>query len=155
MKNYKKKICIRCQRIYKPTSARQKYCHDCIPNARKEFYCFNVKRWRSRMTLKELKEYRRKENLRRKPTRQAYSKYQRNIKRYGGNYYIALERDNFTCQECGGKDKLCVHHIDGKGRNTKKPNNKLFNLITLCKSCHPRKHPEGWFKKGHPPFRHS
>lgn len=46
-----------------------------------------------------------------------------------------LERDNYTCQECGCTQnqcgyKLCVHHIDYN-----KDNNQSNNLITLCFSC--------------------
>lgn len=47
-------------------------------------------------------------------------------------------RDNFICQECGGKDKekgryrkLQVHHI-----NYDKKNNDYNNLISLCTRCH-------------------
>lgn len=47
-----------------------------------------------------------------------------------------LQRDNFTCQHCGRKDKeLHVHHTKYKRRA--KPweyDNKY--LITLCKKCH-------------------
>ena len=47
-----------------------------------------------------------------------------------------LERDNYTCQECGRKNvsknlKLAIHHIDYN-----KKNNKHDNLISLCNSCH-------------------
>jgi len=42
-----------------------------------------------------------------------------------------LERDNHTCQKCGSKTNLVVHHIDGDD------NNNIFNnLITLCNTCH-------------------
>ncbi len=46
------------------------------------------------------------------------------------------ERDDFTCQECNYSEKelgytLSVHHIDYD-----KKNNKLNNLISLCRSCH-------------------
>lgn len=49
-----------------------------------------------------------------------------------------LERDNHTCQKCGGKgNPLQVHHIDSDLTN-----NDPCNLTTLCKECHihlPRK----------------
>lgn len=54
---------------------------------------------------------------------------------------IALLRDNCQCQRCYmGLDKLKrnnlhVHHID---KNPK--NNRLENLITLCRSCHQKLH---------------
>jgi len=46
------------------------------------------------------------------------------------------QRDNYTCQECGHKQKdlkygLCIHHIDYN-----KKNNKENNLISLCFNCH-------------------
>lgn len=43
-------------------------------------------------------------------------------------------RDNYTCQECGGRDMLDVHHRDGSGRNDPE------NLVTLCRNCHGKKH---------------
>lgn len=49
----------------------------------------------------------------------------------------ALERDNYTCQLCGSKQNLEVHHIipfnDFKSYEKA---NELNNLVTLCKSCH-------------------
>lgn len=46
------------------------------------------------------------------------------------------KRDNSTCQECGYTQellgyRLCVHHIDYN-----KKNNKLENLVSLCRACH-------------------
>ena len=35
------------------------------------------------------------------------------------------------CHECGGKNMLGVHHIDGNPGN-----NEQKNLLTLCASCH-------------------
>lgn len=55
---------------------------------------------------------------------------------------LALKRDNSTCQLCGSTKNLVVHHLDGSGDlpNYQPANNKLKNLQTLCKSCHPAKH---------------
>lgn len=39
-------------------------------------------------------------------------------------------RDKFTCQECGVKKHLAIHHIDYD-----KNNNSNSNLITLCYRC--------------------
>lgn len=46
-----------------------------------------------------------------------------------------LQRDDFTCQNCGGKNKtLHVHHkIYRANEPWDEPN---ANLITLCKDCH-------------------
>ncbi len=62
--------------------------------------------------------------------------------KFGGNRNAALERDNHTCQHCGSKDDLHVHHIDGNGTTTSKEhrNNVLENLLTLCRGCHTRVH---------------
>ena len=37
--------------------------------------------------------------------------------------------DGQTCQHCGYKHALCVHHIEGHS-------NDMDNLMTLCESCH-------------------
>ncbi len=53
------------------------------------------------------------------------------------NRQRCLERDNFTCQHCGAKDNLDVHHKDEKSlwKVGKDANNSLPNLITLCDPC--------------------
>jgi hypothetical protein len=40
-----------------------------------------------------------------------------------------------TCHICGTGDDLIVHHIDGN-----RENNRLENLIPLCRQCHSRVH---------------
>jgi 5-methylcytosine-specific restriction endonuclease McrA len=45
-----------------------------------------------------------------------------------------LRRDNYTCQQCGSKEKLEVHHI--VTYRNKKNFNQLTNLVTLCRECH-------------------
>lgn len=42
-------------------------------------------------------------------------------------------RDKYTCQKCGSKENLQVHHIIPY-RETK--DNSFVNLITLCATCH-------------------
>ncbi len=68
---------------------------------------------------------------------------------FGGNMFIAHERDNWECQECGMSQeqsivlfnrKLVLHHIDGQGRNSEDKNHNLDNLITLCPRCHGKIH---------------
>ncbi len=48
---------------------------------------------------------------------------------------LVYKRDNWTCQECGvhchNTKRINAHHIDYDITN-----NDLFNLITLCASCH-------------------
>lgn len=49
---------------------------------------------------------------------------------------LALKRDNFTCQNCGSKNNLQVHHIISYELS----GDYLDNLITLCCSCHIKEH---------------
>lgn len=48
-----------------------------------------------------------------------------------------LEKDNYTCQECGSEKNLHVHHIVPY-KNFEDPfkANKQSNLVTLCEKCH-------------------
>lgn len=58
--------------------------------------------------------------------------------RFGGLRRSVMERDNFSCQDCGGEYpyvKIVVHHIDFNPKN-----NTMDNLIVLCRACHARKH---------------
>lgn len=43
-----------------------------------------------------------------------------------------LERDKYTCRECGAKNKLHIHHL--KYDNVF--NEPLEDLIVLCEKCH-------------------
>jgi transcriptional regulator with PAS, ATPase and Fis domain len=60
--------------------------------------------------------------------------------RYGGNQYKVLERDNYTCTQCGStkRNSLVVHHMDEVIENT-----SMENLITLCRACHAKHHHAG------------
>ncbi len=50
---------------------------------------------------------------------------------------------NKTCQTCGSKNRLEIHHKD-KNRN----NNDVNNLQLLCRSCHSKQHRgKEWGKK--------
>ena len=44
-----------------------------------------------------------------------------------------LRRDGWTCQYCGKKSNLEVHHKQFRGR---KGGDSMENLITLCARCH-------------------
>lgn len=51
-----------------------------------------------------------------------------------------FSRDNFTCVECGDdKNTLHVHHQEYKNCEIWDYPNE--SLITLCESCHNKKHP--------------
>jgi len=52
-----------------------------------------------------------------------------------------LWRDGYTCQKCGGKDSLHVHHITHRSKGG---TNTVSNGITLCKDCHKALHDGLW-----------
>ena len=54
----------------------------------------------------------------------------------------ALERDKYSCKDCGVKEvELLVHHLDESRKlGIKNMNNDLGNLITLCRKCHAIRH---------------
>jgi len=52
-----------------------------------------------------------------------------------------LMRDNFACQKCGKKSTLLsAHHIVWTSKGGK---DSIYNLITLCVSCHEKVHSTG------------
>lgn len=63
--------------------------------------------------------------------------------RYTSEYNIwrkkCLKRDDYTCQICGTKENLCVHHIKPYAKYPKLATN-VNNGITLCKKCHIEEH---------------
>jgi endogenous inhibitor of DNA gyrase (YacG/DUF329 family) len=66
---------------------------------------------------------------------------------------IALERDNYQCQDCGALDsdywegmypeylhlQVITHHLEERGPD-RPPNHDASNLVTLCLSCHRKRH---------------
>ena len=54
-----------------------------------------------------------------------------------------FERDNYTCQECGSKQKLQAHHIKPY-KAFPELRHELSNGKTLCKSCHEKTDTYGW-----------
>lgn len=56
---------------------------------------------------------------------------------------LVLERDKHTCQDCGSKRWLQVHHLTYK--HHKDELNHLSDLLTLCKTCHKDEHKEKQF----------
>ena len=58
-----------------------------------------------------------------------------------GNKKLCLERDNYTCQICGGKEHIDIHHKDYHSPYIPpSPDNSLRNLVTLCHQCHIKLH---------------
>lgn len=89
-------------------------------------------------------------NRRRKAATQTITWQDRVRRKWRGNWYKALQRDEFTCQLCGRHRKpgeqahdkryvLDVHHKDGSGEG-RGGNHSLENLITLCHPCHTEFH---------------
>lgn len=78
--------------------------------------------------------------------RQDKEKYRlyREEKNFSGKRKEVLERDNFSCTECGSGVNLVVHHKDFNGRGRKVVNNGLDNLTTVCRSCHVKIHTPRW-----------
>ena len=70
----------------------------------------------------------------------AIAKKCQNKTRFGGNRQKVLDAFNNECYHCKTGKRLCVHHIDCNGRNSKKPNNEIDNLMVLCTSCHMKLH---------------
>ena len=62
---------------------------------------------------------------------------------YGSDWNMqrtsCLQRDNYTCQQCGSKEKIEVHHWEPYRFCY---DNSLENLVTLCFDCHKDKHRE-------------
>lgn len=68
--------------------------------------------------------------------------------RFGGLRQAVWDRDGNKCIGCGmGQEehqelynkRLTINHINGQGRNSLRPDNRLENLETLCLPCHGRK----------------
>jgi len=68
------------------------------------------------------------------------------IYRNGKNALKAVENSGRKCERCGKLENLQIHHKDNKGRSYLrkglKPNNRLNNLLVLCRSCHAIHHGE-------------
>lgn len=71
---------------------------------------------------------------------------------YGPDWHIqrtsCLQRDGYTCQECGARNDLEAHHWEPYRFCF---DNSLDNLVTLCAQCHRDMHEkyklEGWTRE--------
>lgn len=50
---------------------------------------------------------------------------------------IVLDRDDYTCVQCGSTDRIQVHHMQALANGG---DNMASNLQTLCYKCHMEKH---------------
>jgi N6-L-threonylcarbamoyladenine synthase len=62
------------------------------------------------------------------------------IKEYNLLRKQVLERDRWRCQDCGSAADLHVHHL---AKRSKLGGDAPHNLITLCSTCHRRRHCQG------------
>jgi len=53
----------------------------------------------------------------------------------------AFERDGYKCQICGSQKNLCGHHVQERAKHPELAY-EVTNIITLCKSCHAKQHPQ-------------
>jgi 5-methylcytosine-specific restriction endonuclease McrA len=65
--------------------------------------------------------------------------------RFNGLRELVWERDSYCCVNCKmtmaehigrWKKRLTINHINGIGRKSTKPDNRMENLETLCLKCH-------------------
>lgn len=78
----------------------------------------------------------------------------RTMRRNGFRTSIQVyEKANKKCHKCGSEYDLTIHHRDNKGRNyiesNKEPNNKISNLMVLCRPCHGRLHSREYWDAWH------
>ena len=96
----------------------------------------------------EVKEYNKKYNDEHRAVIKKRNREWRDLNRFGGLRAKVLERDNYTCQNCGMTNKehlekwgreITIDHVDGNGRYAEEQNNLSENLVTMCLACHGRK----------------
>lgn len=57
--------------------------------------------------------------------------------RFNGLRIDRLKLDKYTCQQCGSRKQLVVHHHDNsQKRNRRDPKSTINDLLTLCRKCH-------------------
>ena len=72
-----------------------------------------------------------------KPSRRKYNEFLKSV--YWEVVKLMVKsRDSYTCQDCGAKLDLQVHHKTYDHHGDEK--NHLEDLITLCHSCHRKAH---------------
>ena len=147
------KLCTNCKEwkdktnFYKDKKGKeglQSQCKNCKDKKNKRWEKENPEKVREiqRMWIAKNREYR---NLK---VREWYAKniakrresnlIRNNRFRFSGNRHKALKRDDYRCVVCGQENSLVIHHKDGSGYT--KLNNKMENLVTLCRGCHVKIH---------------
>ena len=112
------------------------------------YYCKECSKKIKEKYKSRYKEYHREYNRKHRPNYQQHKKHNE-TRMFGGQKEVVLARDNYRCVDCGIEQKehhkkygidISVHHKDGKGEGSKIKNNNLDNLVTLCFSCHQKRH---------------
>jgi len=126
----------------KPWSKKADKCIECNTTERRHIakglcnYCYLKRHHSDVANIAKVKAQKNKHYI----TKQKPSAKEKREQRYfSGNRQAVLVRDDNKCQRCFNSGNI-IHHIDGNGRNSKTPNNRLDNLITLCRSCHSTEH---------------
>ena len=70
------------------------------------------------------------------PRQQAYQVYLRS-QHWQKIRQLALNRDKFTCLDCGAKSNLQVHHSVYRDSPYQ---TKLQDVFTVCRDCHEKEH---------------
>lgn len=162
------KVCLYCGGEFKLESSHQRYCLDCKKDAYRKKYREQSQKYRkehpeylewkkawsikysARRDVKRKRNewakahYEQATNWRKQNPEKVKKAYHRSnaIKRgYEEEFSYEIKqkvkiRDRFECQICGEHEKsLVIHHKDKT-----KTNNRISNLITLCRACHMKIH---------------
>lgn len=114
----------------KPTP--EKYCEYCGKK---------MERQRYRSKLEDLGAFRRRKYCCRECMRKAFVVKDSTNQSWKSAHATArklvhlIEKREVVCAQCGSKNNVDIHHIDGMAQN-----NSPENLILLCRSCHMKKH---------------
>ena len=90
------------------------------------FRCYGA--WQQEHTAGELNP-----NFRPESSRRGSGQWER-------NRLLVLDRDGHRCADCGSTHRLHVHHLREWDQNDPSTH-ELNNLLTVCASCHRRRHP--------------
>jgi 5-methylcytosine-specific restriction endonuclease McrA len=119
-----------------------------VSKAMKKYYATERGKYMARMARKRYWENNKNNpefiKKRREYNQKAYRKNHIIVNRSAGEGWVSvrkktLEKDMYTCQNCGNKATE-VHHKDGSGSNrkAKDQNNSLENLMSVCHKCNIR-----------------
>ena len=153
---YKQRTCVYCDKIYIPSSGRQRFCNTCVSskipkklwekehNSKPEVRS----KWKEQYykDLAHTREVRNKYNSSEKGRECKKRYYEKNKEKI----FLKLKEKRVLtksrtrahelwiktygekiCTKCGSKNDVCIHHIDLNPLN-----NEIDNLQALCRRCH-------------------